>query len=1107
LVKGADYSADVIPFSEAWYSTGSSPDPSWWDPNYDYRKKITVSAGSKAIPSGYPVKFSFDHKSLVDAVPSKSLANGDDIRIAYYNGASWAEVDRVLFNDNINSSSWNDPSGTIIMFKTQAQIAASGSDEGYYLYYDYPSATNPPTDTPSSRFYLAESLGATETSSTTYATKVQLQFTPSSTDEHWVVVATWRQRHLTGLGVQRKLGHGRISLNGSPRTGTVDTQYESSGDLWKTFQAFLKITGTASQQTVSIDHRSDGGTDGIDNARIVAFLIPDPTNADIQYDEALAKTADTVNPTDALTTTFTPSSQGDYIWMANGFCHEGPGGAVPNPGGLFAVDETGADQQNTKESYMSASDGFVPFIHFERRQNLTASSKTFTIRHRPDASNASERQGLTQLLFRTDVFDAVEAASSTGDTYATTSYDDEPPNPKNTLTTASVGSAQDFVYLAVMGFRLITRDITLSSFGEIRLGGAQQLEDEVAIDRDNYQRQIAWAWAENTTGNRTIDSRIKEESGHDTLAQYAHTIALRYIEPGTAEGTEEDQSSTTYTQLSTTYTQLAAGGLSAGSNEYMARSDNNYTLDFAAAEDYLYLGSTSKFRGINVDLVAPVTGSSLNLAWEYWNGTGWTDLETTSGFTDDTNHLTQDGTIYWSADPANWSQTSVNSGTDLYYVRTSLAGGSYDTSPVENLIKTDFLLLQHLGTITGTTLGLTGPTAIELVDFRATGSGDTVRVSWETAHETNNLGFNIHRSTSKDGSYTKLNASLIPGLLSSATGRKYTFDDPSVSKGQLYYYKLEDIDSSGHHRIHGPVCVDWDADGMPDDWERDHGLDPTMNDGNFDYDNDGLTNYEEYERGTDPFNPDTDGDGIPDGQEGGKLPSTPGEGTKGDGIKVISQDEKGMVLELKTSGFDSIEIHEGGTTYQRLTIPSYTHGLTETVGSPELPVKGYWVDLPEGMDITLEVETVETQSSSGYLVYPVPEKIALEEQVIEEFTLDTQAYGVDSFMPDERVQKGTIAHLRDQKKGQVLFSPISFNPHSGELGLHPGKDYLYSRSRARDAGLWVWDRPLRAGSGRSQLAPRVESALQDHHNRGGHLPNHCHRAGHRRHRLARPPPP
>ncbi len=59
---------------------------------------------------------------------------------------------------------------------------------------------------------------------------------------------------------------------------------------------------------------------------------------------------------------------------------------------------------------------------------------------------------------------------------------------------------------------------------------------------------------------------------------------------------------------------------------------------------------------------------------------------------------------------------------------------------------------------------------------------------------------------------------------------------------------------------------DTDEDELPDDWETTHfgNLDQ---DGTSDYDDDGLTNLEEYKLGTDPTKPDTDDDGWSDIQE------------------------------------------------------------------------------------------------------------------------------------------------------------------------------------------------------------------------------------------------
>ncbi len=65
-----------------------------------------------------------------------------------------------------------------------------------------------------------------------------------------------------------------------------------------------------------------------------------------------------------------------------------------------------------------------------------------------------------------------------------------------------------------------------------------------------------------------------------------------------------------------------------------------------------------------------------------------------------------------------------------------------------------------------------------------------------------------------------------------------------------------------------PLLSDTDSDGMPDDYEILENLNPTNStDASVDADEDGLTNLEEYQEGTDPHLADTDGDFLLDGEE------------------------------------------------------------------------------------------------------------------------------------------------------------------------------------------------------------------------------------------------
>ncbi|MCI5178379.1 MAG: hypothetical protein D3911_03445 [Candidatus Electrothrix sp. AW3_4] len=112
------------------------------------------------------------------------------------------------------------------------------------------------------------------------------------------------------------------------------------------------------------------------------------------------------------------------------------------------------------------------------------------------------------------------------------------------------------------------------------------------------------------------------------------------------------------------------------------------------------------------------------------------------------------------------------------------------------------------------------PTLVVLAGtLKATTLENSALIEWKTDMEVDNAGFNIWRSETKDGEYTKITESLIPAK---GSGSQYIFTDDTVTTGNTYYYKVEDIDLNGTSTFHGPAVSSVTS-------EADHQLDVKRN--------------------------------------------------------------------------------------------------------------------------------------------------------------------------------------------------------------------------------------------------------------------------------------
>jgi hypothetical protein len=84
------------------------------------------------------------------------------------------------------------------------------------------------------------------------------------------------------------------------------------------------------------------------------------------------------------------------------------------------------------------------------------------------------------------------------------------------------------------------------------------------------------------------------------------------------------------------------------------------------------------------------------------------------------------------------------------------------------------------------------PTDVDLSNFVAMTLPQGIQLIWQTAQESDLVGFNLYRSTSLDGSKEMINTGLIPAINpGELRGNNYAYLDSKIETGIGYYYWVE----------------------------------------------------------------------------------------------------------------------------------------------------------------------------------------------------------------------------------------------------------------------------------------------------------------------------
>jgi subtilisin family serine protease len=222
-----------------------------------------------------------------------------------------------------------------------------------------------------------------------------------------------------------------------------------------------------------------------------------------------------------------------------------------------------------------------------------------------------------------------------------------------------------------------------------------------------------------------------------------------------------------------------ATAVAAGNGNFIGRQADACNYSPARVPEAMTISATNSSDqkaswanyGNCVDWFAP--GVSITSAWHTSNSA----TNTISGTSMASPHTAGVAAQVLEANPT-WSAQAVR---DAIYSKTTKNKVSSSSTSNNHLLFTDFAAGSGGG---GDTTPPAAPT-----NLTATAGDARVDLTWTSNTESDLAGYNVYRSTTSGGSYSKLNASLV---------NTNVYTDWSVNNGTTYHYVVRAVDTSGN---------------------------------------------------------------------------------------------------------------------------------------------------------------------------------------------------------------------------------------------------------------------------------------------------------------------